>query len=268
MNFIYLLLKLAFLLCTGSLLGWCLEVVYRRWAHKKWINPGFLTGPCLPLYGFSLVTLYLLAQIDLSFITNPRLEKLVLFIVMSICITIVEYIAGLIFIKGMKIKLWDYSKMWGNIQGIICPLFSFFWMLLSAFYYFFIHPRILNDLDWFVHHIAVSFVIGFYYGVLMIDIIHSFKVADRIRKFAKEKKVVIKLENFKASIEKNNFILQCHTELDAMKNDLDQYYEKAKIRLAKEKAEFEQKEKVKREKTEKKIAAKLEKKEHKIKPLK
>ena len=134
MNFIYLLLKLAFLFCTGSLLGWCLEVVYRRWAHKKWINPGFLTGPCLPLYGFSLVTLYLLAQIDLSFITNPRLEKLVLFIVMSICITIVEYIAGLIFIKGMKIKLWDYSKMWGNIQGIICPLFSFFWMLLSAFY--------------------------------------------------------------------------------------------------------------------------------------
>ncbi|MCR5698156.1 MAG: putative ABC transporter permease [Treponemataceae bacterium] len=263
MDFLFLLLKLAFLFCTGSLLGWCLEVVYRRWAHKKWINPGFLTGPCLPLYGFSLVALYLLAQIDLSFITNPKIEKLVLFIVMSICITFVEYIAGLIFIKGMKIKLWDYSKMWGNIQGIICPLFSFFWMLLSAFYYFFIHPRILDGLDWFVRHIAFSFVIGFYYGVLAVDIVYSFKVADRIRKFAKEKEVVIRLENFKASIEKNNFILQFHNEIDSMRNDLDSYYEKAKAKIAQEKLEFEQREAAKRAKIEKKIADKRAKKENK-----
>ncbi len=259
MKFLYLLLKLAFLFSVGSLLGWCLEVVYRRFAHKKWINPGFLTGPCLPLYGFSLVSLYLLAQIDVSFIGDPRLEKLVLFVIMAIVITVVEYIAGLIFIKGMKIKLWDYSKMWGNIQGIICPLFSFFWMLLSAFYYFFIHPRILDDLDWFTQHIAFSFVIGFYYGVLAVDLCYSFKVADKIRRFATEKQIVIRLENFKASIEKNNFILQFHNELSSMRFDLDSYYEKAKERINQERLEFEQREQAKRRKIEEKLAKKLKK---------
>ena len=59
------LLVLAFLFAIGSLLGWCLEVVYRRFSpnnkSRRWINPGFLIGPYLPLYGFGLTALYLLA---------------------------------------------------------------------------------------------------------------------------------------------------------------------------------------------------------------
>lgn len=239
-------LKLAFLFSVGSLLGWCIEVVFRRFAHKKWINPGFLVGPCLPLYGFSLVSLYLLAHIDVSFIENPITEKIVLFIIMAICITVVEYIAGLVFIKGMKIKLWDYSDRWGNIQGIICPLFTFFWMLLSAVYYFLVHPYILDELDWFVHHIEFSFVIGMYYGILVVDVIHSFKVADRIRKFATEKQIVVRLENFKASVEKEKkehfkFLFPIHTEISTMRSDLEAYYESEKIKLEQKKAKFEEK---------------------------
>ena len=46
--------------------------------------------------------------------------------------TFTEYIAGLIFIKGLKIKLWDYSNRRGNIQGIVCPLFSLLWGLIAA----------------------------------------------------------------------------------------------------------------------------------------
>ena len=251
-----LFLKIAFLFCVGSLLGWCLEVVFRRFAHKKWINPGFLVGQCLPLYGFSLVTLYLLAQIDLSaFITNPHWEKVALFAVMAICITFVEYIAGLVFIKGMNIKLWDYSDRWGNIQGIICPLFTFFWWLLSAFYYFVIHPRILNELDWFVHHITFSFVIGIYYGVLIVDVIHSFNVAEKIHKLAVEKQVVVRLENFKASVEKEKkehfkFLFPLHNELDEMKKDLDSYYEIEKEKFEMKKAIFEAKKEEKLKKLE------------------
>ena len=54
-------LKLAFLFFMGCLLGWCLEVLYRRFTpankERRWINPGFLVGPYLPLYGFGLCTL-------------------------------------------------------------------------------------------------------------------------------------------------------------------------------------------------------------------
>ena len=58
-----LFLTLAFLFCIGSVLGWGLEVIFRRFfsAHH-WVNPGFLVGPYLPLYGSSLCVLYLLAM--------------------------------------------------------------------------------------------------------------------------------------------------------------------------------------------------------------
>lgn len=64
-----LLLILAFLFCIGSLAGWVLEVFYRRFfssanPERKWINPGFCTGPYLPLYGSGLCILYLLASLE------------------------------------------------------------------------------------------------------------------------------------------------------------------------------------------------------------
>ena len=50
------------LFVLGSLAGYVLEVFYRRFfSAKKWINPGFCTGPYLPIYGFGLCALYLFA---------------------------------------------------------------------------------------------------------------------------------------------------------------------------------------------------------------
>ena len=103
-----ILLILAFLFAVGSFLGWGLEVIFRRLVSKKWINPGYLVGPWLPIYGFSLCILYLLTLIEpYIHMDNPYIRKLLLFIAMAIAITIIEYAAGIIFIKGMKIKLWD-----------------------------------------------------------------------------------------------------------------------------------------------------------------
>lgn len=51
-----LFLTIAFLFFIGSMAGWVIEVVFRRFfssanPERKWINPGFLSGPYLPLYG-------------------------------------------------------------------------------------------------------------------------------------------------------------------------------------------------------------------------
>ena len=104
-----LFLTLAFLFLICSVLGWGLEVIFRRFfsAHR-WVNPGFLVGPYLPLYGSSLCVLYLLAMLEpLMPVENPLLKKIMLFVVMALAITALEYVAGLIFIRGMTIKLWD-----------------------------------------------------------------------------------------------------------------------------------------------------------------
>lgn len=98
-----LFLTLAFLFLIGSVLGWGLEVIFRRFfsAHR-WVNPGFLVGPYLPLYGSSLCVLYLLAMLEsLMPVENPLLKKIMLFVVMALAITALEYVAGLIFIRGI-----------------------------------------------------------------------------------------------------------------------------------------------------------------------
>lgn len=196
-------LSLAYLFFLGSSAGWVLELLYRnlRNRNKKWINPGFCTGPYVPLYGFGLCILYLLASLEpYNLIKNPFWNKAMLFTVMALCMTLIEYIAGILCLKVMKVRLWDYSDQWGNIQGIICPLFSAIWAALGAVYYFLIHPHILEALDWLSRNLAFSFFIGMFFGVFLIDVAHSAQIVAKLKKFAEENTVVVKYENIKAYI--------------------------------------------------------------------
>ncbi len=196
----------AFMFFVGSLLGWCLEVVFRKFfsnknPDRKWINPGFLNGPYLPLYGFGLCGLYTLTMLeDIIFIDNEIIQKIVLFIIMAAAMTLIEYIAGIIFIKGMKTKLWDYSDEPGNIQGIICPKFSLYWAILSAVYYFLIHPYVLDGISWLSENLAFSFFIGLFFGVFIIDVSYSLGLLVKIRKFAAENDIVVFYERLKRDV--------------------------------------------------------------------
>jgi len=189
----------AFLFWLGCLLGWIIELLFRRFVSNRklkiWTNPGFLEGPYLPLYGFGLCTLYALAQLEYLI---P--SQLLLFTVMAICMTLLEYIAGLIFIKGLHVKLWDYSKLKFNIQGIICPLFSFFWACLGAIYYFIVHPHILNALLWFSDNLAFSFIIGMFFGVFGIDVVYSLNIVTKVKRFAKDHNVIVRYELLRQEI--------------------------------------------------------------------
>lgn len=231
-------LILAFLFSIGCIIGWGLEVLFRHFFTKEgknhWINPGFLAGPCLPLYGFGLCALYLLAGLEPYIVMqNQTAAKLVLFVVMAACMTLIEYIAGVIFIKRMHVKLWDYTNNWGNFQGIICPLYSFFWAVLGAVYYFFVHPHILSVLNWFSQNLAFSFVIGMFYGIFAIDLCYSFRVVSKIKKFADENEILVRYEELKRQIKqgaesrmiKPRFLLAFHSDISLQEN-LKNYLEK------------------------------------------
>ena len=195
------ILIVAFLFIVGATIGWVIELLFRRiFTAKRWINPGFLVGPYLPLYGFGLCGLFGLANIDISFITNIKwLQILIMIAIMTVVMTIIEYIAGLIFIKGLNIKLWDYSDRRGNIQGIICPLFTIFWTAISAIYIIFIHGVVISWVSWFTNNIAFSFVVGIIIGAMIVDFSYSLHLASIIKKHAKETKIIIHYERLKAS---------------------------------------------------------------------
>lgn len=200
-------LILIFLFWMGCTIGWVMELFYRRFTKtnklRKWMNPGFLIGPYLPIYGFGLCTMYLLAGIERFFSTDSYiLGKILLFLGMALAMTLIEYIAGIIFIHGMKVKLWDYSGEKFNYKGIICLKFSIIWAVLGAIYYFLVHPYILNALLWFSKNLSFSFVLGMFFGIFMIDIVYSLRLLTKIRAFAKEHEILIKYEALKHQIRK------------------------------------------------------------------
>ena len=198
-----MMLTLAFLFFIGSVLGWVLELLFRNLTQHpdKIVNPGFCTGPYLPIYGFGLCALYLLASLEqYSLIPSPFWNKVMLFAAMAVGMTLIEYMAGVFCLKYLKVRLWDYSDLWGNIQGIICPLFSFFWAILGAMYYFLIHPHILEGLNWLANNLAFSFFIGVFYGVFAIDVIHSAKLVVKLKAFAEDNDVIVIYEALKTHI--------------------------------------------------------------------
>lgn len=222
-----ILLILAFLFFIGSVFGWVLELFFRRFfsannPERKWINPGFCTGPYLPLYGSGLCVLYLMAGIRpyINF-GNKIIDNVVLLIAMGLAMTVIEYIAGIISYKGFHVRLWDYSDEKGNIQGIICPKFSLAWGLLGVAYFYLIHPNILDALDWLAHNLAMSFFIGLFYGVFIIDIVNSANLITKLRKIADENDVIVRYEELKNQIRahheerklKYNFFHPFRTEL-------------------------------------------------------
>lgn len=231
-------LTVLFLFAVGSTFGWVLELFYRRFfTAKKWLNPGFLVGPYLPLYGFGLCLLYLLASLDLSFIPARIPREVLTVVMMGLAMTLVEYLAGLIFIVGMKVELWDYSDRWGNIQGIICPQFSVYWTILGAAYRFLLHPFFRGSVTWLFDHFTFIFVVGMFYGILLVDVVWSFRLLARIRAFAKERHIVVRLEEFKKDIaeraQKNRFgqfLLALQEKSRSTAESLQDYFENLRRR--------------------------------------
>lgn len=199
-------LILAFLFFVGSVSGWVLELFFRRFIsranpERKWINPGFCTGPYVPLYGVGLCIMYLIVSLEkYSLIDNPFWNKAVLFLVAAFAMTAIEYVAGIMCLKVAKVRLWDYSEEWGNVQGIICPKFSLAWVVLAAVYYFLIHPHILNALTWLSQNLAFSFVVGLFFGVFIIDVANSAQLVVKLKAFADANDVIVRYETIKAHI--------------------------------------------------------------------
>lgn len=210
-------LDIVFLFFIGCTFGWILELFYRRLAHGYWVNPGFLVGPYLPIYGFGLCTL---TVIYLKFY-EMNLPNILVIILMGAAMTLIEFIGGLSFVNK-PVKLWDYSNNWGNYKGIICPLFSLIWTLISALYYFFLAEFILDKVVWFNNHIIFSYILGLFTATIIIDYAYSTKLLSKVRTYAKESGAIIRYEEFKKTVkehqqkakEKYSFIFPLKSSMD------------------------------------------------------
>ena len=172
---------LSTLFVIGSLFGWVLELFFRRFvSQKKWMNPGFLTGPYLPIYGSGVAFLYGISNIPLG-IPNVIVDVIVRILLIGVAMTLVEFIAGLIFIKGFGVKLWDYSNRKGNIMGIICPIFSLAWLAVGSLYYFLLNPILVEGISWLSDNLIYTYFIGIVIGAMAVDFAYSIHLATQLK---------------------------------------------------------------------------------------
>ena len=190
-----LFLQFIFIFYMGCTLGWILELFFRKIVHGKWVNPGFLIGPYLPIYGLGLAALTLIYLLFKDSTLNP----IIIVLLMGVLMTLIELIGGLIGLKN-NIRLWDYSDQWGNYKGLICPLFSAIWTAIGGLYYFLLAPYVMHALDWFSKNLAFSYTLGIFTGVIIIDLFYSSKLYIKIKDYAKENNITIKYEQFKMHI--------------------------------------------------------------------
>ncbi len=221
-----IILTVLFMFLVGSMLGYLLEVLFRRFVSaKKWVNPGFMKGPWLPLYGSGVVLMFFLCWLSLAFLpksftfynptgelfgleykSGPTVYDLIPITIMGCSMILLEFIAGIIFVKGFKVRLWDYTNMRGNIMGIICPVFSVIWFLVAIIFYYALTPFVYSAFhisfaymfgsttSGSVAHFGFIFLLGLVYGIFLVDLVKSIGLFGKISHFAKTSNIVARYE--------------------------------------------------------------------------
>ena len=99
------------LFLVGAFLYGLVEVVWRGYSHWSMMIAG---GLCFIVF----------SRISEKLIGLPLLYKCILG---SACITLIEFVFGLIFNLYFKLDVWDYSNLPLNFLGQICLLYSVLW---------------------------------------------------------------------------------------------------------------------------------------------
>ena len=231
-----ILVAIATLFVIGSTLGYVIELLFRRFvSQKRWVNPGFMVGPYIPLYGFGVLILYGLSNVPLDYFGLPNWANiLITLFAIGIALTLIELVAGLIFIKGLHMKLWDYSNRWGNFKGLICPLFSLIWFGAGVAYYFLLNPILVKALLFIAQYPIYVFFTGVVIGMILVDFAYSLHLGLMIKRVSD--KATVKFDELKEYLsdkfapeeKKKPFYALHFLSKDNIKEVLKDYYEKSK----------------------------------------
>jgi len=99
---------------------------FRSVKSRRMVNPGFLKGFYLPIYGFGAL-LILGGHTILGSYSLP-IRALFYFVSLSA----LEFVTGLAIENFFRTRLWDYRDNRFNIQGLVCLPFAIYWTVLAT----------------------------------------------------------------------------------------------------------------------------------------
>ena len=123
-----------------SFIGWIIETIYAMFVHGYFVKRGFLFGPICPIYGFGSVLLLMSTK---KVYKKPLLK----FLIATIAFTLFEYMVSFALEMLFRLRWWDYSKDFLNIQGRVSLLYSIFWGVIGLILLEKLHPYIQDKIQ-------------------------------------------------------------------------------------------------------------------------
>lgn len=122
-----------------SFIGWLFETVLFRVAYGSWFDRGFLTLPFCPIYGFTILLIYVLfgttkeGGLLLNRINKGNFRKILYFLLAVVTALVSEYLVGNITEKFTGRVLWDYTMYSWALDRYICIEVGIVWGVLICF---------------------------------------------------------------------------------------------------------------------------------------
>ena len=131
-------LTMYFFIC--SFIGWLLEVAYAFSVYGTFVDRGFLRGPICPIYGYGAVIMVLITD-------WIKKKKIIIFAIVAVIATVLEYIASYFLELVFNLRWWDYTGYFLNINGRVCLIFSIFFGIAGVIFIKNIYPIMQKTFD-------------------------------------------------------------------------------------------------------------------------
>ena len=122
---IYDFVDIVLMFFVFAIAGWLMEMNLFYFLDGTIVNRGALYGPWLPIYGFGCSSIILLLNIvnmynRSNFIKKIEENPFIVFIIVMILCSILEFMTSYVIEMRTGLKYWDYSGHFMNINGRIC----------------------------------------------------------------------------------------------------------------------------------------------------
>lgn len=157
-----------------SIFGYLFETIC-AYIFKSGFNSGILYGPWTPLYGFGVLIIMILSnKLFQNLHLNRILETIIVFVCVTIVLTILEWLGGVLIEKLFSITFWDYSNYRFHIGKYISLEMSLLWGVGSIILIYLVIPYVsefIKKIPFFITMILSSlFVID-----LIVTIINKLR---------------------------------------------------------------------------------------------
>ena len=129
-----------------------------------------LYGPFTPIYGIGALLILVISKFIFNILNlNKVLEVIIIVLSLTIILTVLEWIGGILIEKIFHVTFWDYSNFKFHIGKYIALEVSFIWALGSLLVIYVLQPLINKFIFFIPSYVTYILII-----IFTIDLIITF----------------------------------------------------------------------------------------------